>query len=168
MIHIKPFKVFESSESDIKINDNFWRWFDKSKVTHNKEPLIVYHGSQSDFDEFKGYSFFTDDYMNADGYASGEYVYEVYLRMNTPLTIDCKGKKWDEIDTPYGTSTIMVIQNINRGKHDGVIFTNVKDSWIDDEDYQDPGTVYVTFSANQVKSIYNDGSWDINDNNIFS
>lgn len=168
MIHIKPFKVFENSESDIKINDNFWRWFGKSKVTYKKEPLIVYHGSQSDFDEFKGYSFFTDDYMNADGYASGEYVYEVYLRMNNPLTIDCKGKKWDEIDTPYGTSTTMVLQNINRGKHDGVIFTNVKDSWIDDEDYQDPGTVYVTFSANQVKSIYNDGSWDINDNNIFS
>jgi hypothetical protein len=62
----------------------------------------------------------------------------------------------------------MVAGNVDRNKYDGVIFINIKDSWIDDVDYQDAGTVFVTFSANQVKSIENDGRWDVNNNNMFS
>ena len=58
--------------------------------------------------------------------------------------------------------------NVDRNKYDGVIFNNIKDNWIDDEDYQDASTVYVTFSSGQVKSVENDGSWDISDDNIYS
>jgi hypothetical protein len=38
----------------------------------------------------------------------------------------------------------------------------------DDADYQDSDTIYVTFKPNQIKSIENDGTWDIGDDNIFS
>ena len=68
----------------------------------------------------------------------------------------------------YGTSTRDIAGNVDRNKYDGVIFINVKDSWIDDEDYQDASTIYVTFKANQIKSVDNDGTWDIGDDNIFS
>ena len=149
--------------------NNFWKWFGNSKVVDkNGDPLVVYHGSQSEFSEFDGDSYFTDDYMNADGYAGGEYVYEVYLSIKNPLVIDANGKKWDDIETPYGTSTGEVVGNVDRKKYDGVIFNNIKDNWIDDVDYQDPSIVYVTFSSNQIKSIENDGTWDVADNDIYS
>lgn len=164
----KKKKTFESNTED-NLNDNFWKWFGDSKVIDkNGKPLVVYHGSHSEFSEFDGVSYFTDDYMNADGYASGEYVYEVYLSMKNPLIIDANGKKWDKIETPYGTTTQAVVGNVDGNKYDGVIFNNIKDSWIDDEDYQDPSTVYVTFSSNQIKSVDNDGTWNVKDNDIYS
>ena len=84
------------------------------------------------------------------------------------MVIDANGKKWDDIETPYGTSTEEVVGNVDRKKYDGVIFNNIKDNWIDDVDYQDPSIVYVTFSSNQIKSIENDGTWDVADNDIYS
>lgn len=150
-------------------NNNFKKWFNGSKVVdRNGNPLIVYHGSEFEFDEFIGDCYFTDDFYIADGYASGEYVYEVYLSMKNPLILDCDGRKWDDIETPYGTTTQGVVGNVDRSKYDGIIFTNIKDSWIDDVDYQDPSVVYVPFNPNQIKSTDNDGTWDVNDNNIFS
>jgi hypothetical protein len=106
--------------------------------------------------------------MIADGYANGEYVYEVYLSIKKPLIVDCKGKKWNKLKTKFGLSTQEVVSNTDTNKYDGVIFINIKDSWIDDEDYQDASIVYVTFNSNQIKSIDNDGSFDLNDKNIYS
>lgn len=161
---MKYIKLFEEYN-----NDNFWKWFKDSKVVDNKgEPLVVYHGSNSDFEEFMGDTFFTDDYFNADGYANGNYVYEVYLSIKRPLIVDCQNRKWDNINTEYGTTTIDVVANIDRSKYDGVIFINIKDSWIDDEDYQDASTVYVTFYSNQIKSAeYNNGDFNMNNPNIY-
>lgn len=168
---IKNFTTYvkEDLSNENNLNDKFYSWFNGSKVIDKGgKPLIVYHGSQSDFEEFEGHVYFTDDYMNADGYAAGEYVYEVYLSLKNPLIVDCQDRKWDDIETPYGTTTRDVVGNVDESKYDGVIFINVKDSWIDDVEYQDASTVYVTFKPNQIKSTENDGSWDINDNNIFS
>ena len=159
----------EQQNVENNINNNFKKWFGSSKIVDNSgKPLVVYHGSQSDFEEFVGDNYFTDDYMNADGYAGGEHVYEVYLSLKKPLIINCQDKKWDDIDTPYGTTTQMVASVVDRSKYDGIIFVNIKDSWIDDVDYQDAGTVYVTFRPSQIKSVENDGSWDLDDGNIYS
>lgn len=151
-------------------NTNFKKWFRNSKVVDNHgNPLIVYHGSNVEIDEFIDVvTYFTDDYMNADGYAGGEYIYDVYLSIQNPLIIDCQNRKWDDIDSPYGSTTQGVVGNVYGSEYDGVIFINVKDSWIDDVDYQDASTVYVTFSPKQIKSVDNDGSWDKNDNDIYS
>ena len=159
----------EQQSVESNLNDNFKKWFGNSKVVDKRgNPLVVYHGSQSDFEEFDGQSYFTDDYMNADGYAGGEYVYGVYLSVKKPLIVDCQDKKWDDIETPYGTTTQSVAGNVDRSKYDGIIFINVKDSWIDDVDYQDASTVYVTFKPTQIKSTENDGTWNIDDKNIYS
>ena len=157
-----------SENSDIEnLNDNFWSWFRGSKIVNNGKPLPVYHGSSSSFNKFRGASYFTDDWFNADGYAGGENVYEVYLNIKNPLIVDGGDKKWDDIETEYGSSTQEVVGNVP-SSYDGVIFKNIKDSWIDDVEYQDSGTVYVTFKANQIKAIDNDGTWDSNDDNIYS
>ena len=161
----------EQQETQTNLNNNFRKWFGSSKVVYNGNPLPVYHGSKSEneFSEFEGDTYFTDDYMNADGYAGGGYVYEVYISIKNPLVVDAKDRKWDDIETEDGTtSTQGIVGTVDRSKYDGVIFINIKDSWIDDVDYQDASTVYVTFKPNQIKSVDNDGTWDINDNNIYS
>ncbi len=105
---------------------------------------LVYHGSQVPLKRFsnKQGTFFTDDMMMADGYAGGEYVYEGYLNLKNALVIDAKGRKWDDLKTPYGESTQEIALNLDTKKYDGIVFENIKDSWIDDADYQDPATIY--------------------------
>jgi hypothetical protein len=161
-------EISNAENEQQSLNNNFRKWFGGSKVVYNGKPLVVYHGSHSDFEEFVGDVYFTDDYMNADGYAGGEYVYDVYLKIKRPLMVDCQDRKWDDLDTPYGTTTHMVVSSVDRNKYDGVIFKNIKDSWIDDVDYQDAGTIYAVFSSTQIKSTENDGTWDANDKNIYS
>ena len=112
----------------IKLYENyndFDKWFKGSKVVDkNGKPLVVYHGSHTEITEFYDGTFFTADYMNADGYAGGEYVYEAYLSIKRPLIIDAKGKKWDELETPHGSSTQEIVGNLD-SKYDGIIFNNV-------------------------------------------
>lgn len=160
----------EQHQTETNINSNFKKWFANSKVVdkHGK-PLVVYHGSNIEIEEFEDtITYFTDDYMNADGYAGGEYVYDVYLSIQNPLIVDCQDRKWDDIDTPYGSTTQGVVSSVDESKYDGVIFINIKDSWIDDVDYQDSSTVYVTFSPKQIKSVDNNGTWNKNNNDIYS
>ncbi len=159
----------EQQNIESNLNDNFWKWFGGSKVVDkSNKPLVVYHGSAFEFEEFKGDTYFTDDYFIADGYAGGEYVYEVYLSIKKPLIIDAKDRKWDDIETTGGTTTTQnIVRTVDGSKYDGVIFINIKDSWIDDVDYQDASTIYVTFKPNQIKSVNNDGTWNMNDNNIY-
>lgn len=137
-----------------KPKSKFDKWFEGSKAVDSKgKPLVVYHGSQTDITEFHdGGTYFTDDFMNADGYAGGENVYEAYLSIKKPLVIDAKGKKWDEIETPYGTSTQEVVGKLDTKKYDGVIFNNIKDSWIDDVDYLDPSTIYWVAKVSQMRA----------------
>jgi GNAT superfamily N-acetyltransferase len=149
-LKVKPSDTL-SSDAKGFYNKEFRDWFKGSKVvTKDGKPLIVYHGSREEITEWYDGSYFTDDYYNAEGYASGEYVYEGYISLKKPLIIDAKGKKWDEIDTPYGTSTQEVVGNLDTKKYDGIIFNNIKDSWIDDEEAQDPATIYWVAKASQM------------------
>ena len=54
--------------------------------------IHAYHGTTAEFNVFEGGAFFTDDYFNADGYASGERVIDAYLRLDNPLVIDANGE----------------------------------------------------------------------------
>ena len=119
-------------------------------VDENGEPMPVYHGTTEDFEIFMGGSYFTDDYMNADGYASGEIVLETFLNIKNPLTIDSKGRKWDNLKSKYGSSTQEITGKLDEKKYDGVIFNNINDNWFDDEE-GDSQNVYYTVNPNQVK-----------------
>lgn len=139
---------------------SFKSWFGNSKVVDaNGDPLVVYHGSRVDIGEFHdGMIFFTDDYYTADGYAGGEYVYDVYLSIQNPFIVDADDKKWDNLGTSGDITTVEIAGKVDKNKYDGVIFYNIKDSWIDDVDYQDSGTVYVVFSAKQIRQYQVDTS----------
>ena len=47
----KFLKEQESIEGNI--NDNFWKWFGASKVKKGSKPLVLYHGTKTNFDVFK-------------------------------------------------------------------------------------------------------------------
>jgi len=147
---------------------NFYKWFGDSKVVDEQgRPLVVYHGTTADFDTFAENSFFTNDYFNADGYASGEKVFEVYLKLSKPLVVDAKGKKWNQLDTKYGTTTREIIGKVSNKDFDGVIFENINDDWTDDEESENYTTDYIPFKSNQIKSVDNRGTFDIANPNIY-
>lgn len=95
------------SEGDNK--ENFDQWFGDSQIVdENGDPKVVYHGSESEFEEFakqdtaEGY-FFTDDKEAAEGY--GEKIYPVYLKMENPVDLrdpvefyrNIKKEDWDSL-----------------------------------------------------------------------
>ena len=140
--------LIEKSEPRFRVAESQAELDEFVKDSEVKE--TVYHGTTAEFSDFEGGAFFTDDYWNADGYASGERIVEAKIKLNNPMIIDADGKKWDEINNPLGTSTTEIISNVNEEEYDGVVFNNIKDSWIDDVDYQDAGTVYYVFSNDQI------------------
>lgn len=119
----------------------------KSAEEFVKAQPVVYHGTSANLKSFnnKQGTYFTDDYMNADGYASGNNVYEGHLNLKNPLVIDAKGKLYNDLKTEYGKSTNEIVGNVDKSKYDGVIFKNIKDNFIDDAESQDPGTIYYAF-----------------------
>ena len=112
--------------------------------------IRAYHGTTQEFNVFNGGAFFTDDYFNADGYAEGERVIDAFLKIENPLFIDAKGAKWDELNTEYGETTREIVRRADNGNYDGVIFEDIADSWIDDED-GGTFTVYYPFKNDQIK-----------------
>ena len=112
-----------------------------------KGQTLVYHGTSAKLKQFnnKQGAFFTDDMMNAEGYAGGENVYEGYLDFKKPFVIDAKGRLYNDLKTEYGKSTQEIVDKIDQKKYDGVIFKNIKDSWVDDVDTQYPITIYYAF-----------------------
>jgi len=136
----------------------------KSAEEFVKKQPVVYHGSATELKQFnnKQGTFFTDDMMNADGYAGGENVYEGYINFKNPLVIDAKGKLHRELSTPYGKTTREIVANVDSKKYDGVIFKNIKDSWIDDAEADTPSTIYYAFkprdsflNKSQLTDIWN-------------
>lgn len=119
----------------------------KSAEEFVKSRTPVYHGTTANLKKFsnKQGTYFTDDMMNAEGYANGENVYEGYLNLKNPLVIDAKGKLYNDLKTEYGKTTNEIVSNVDKNKYDGVIFKNIKDSWVDDADAQDPITIYHAF-----------------------
>jgi len=122
-----------------------------------KGQTLVYHGSPEPLKKFeKRGAFFTEEYADATGFAgTPDNVYEGYLNLKKPLVIDAKGKKWDEIVSPYGKSTQEIISNAKKTKDfDGVVFKNVIDNIADDVEAGVPGTIRYPFDAN--KSFINE------------
>lgn len=88
---------------------NFWNWFGDSKVVDAQgRPLVVYHGTNADFDVFntkgRGKSFdsgafFTANPAIADTYTAGQNgnVMPVYLRISAMAEIDADGQNWKRL-----------------------------------------------------------------------
>lgn len=152
-------------------SDNFKKWFgdwekapeQASKVVDESgEPLVVYHGTRQDFNEFsksksgdnykfvKKGQFFTDNPEEASFYTElkdydnnirkGEYpnIKPVFLTMKNPIVREIKGNATNYLDRNLN----IFFKNAKAGKNDGIIVKG------DDG----TGNVYVTINPNQIKS----------------
>ena len=175
----------QSLAQEIKRDKNFKLWFGDSKVVDETgKPLIVFHGTNENFDAFtKGINgfFFTADPKYASKYSwergVGSQVYPIYLKLENPFIANRKnledyfkkeyGAKGEELESyieqyynsnPWERDRIDIYARNN--SHDGIIIPN---------DLTIEGTrekSYVVFNPTQIKSIFNRGTFDPNDQNI--
>lgn len=167
--------IIESSDSNL--NDNFKRWFGNSKVVNSDgSPMIVYHGTNIEFNKFNytkarngwlstGF-YFTDDRIYAKDY--GNKIISVFLSLRNPFVIEGDIQvgdgsiKWaktvkEQINEKYPLTKEMDwkdVSNFLKTKgHDGIINSL---------------NLICVFYPSSIKSVENDGSWDSNDDDIYS
>ena len=168
------------------INDAFWKWFGNSKVVDsNGDPLVVYHGTYNDILDFLSFntrrshrdkmgSYFTHDPDLASKMHGGlKRIIPVYLSIQNPF--DVKDVERENIAQVAGYdqtvqsvmraqgragqySTLEFLDNrydlvprLKKKGYDGVIF-----------DGEQEGITYVVFKPTQVKSVFNRGTWELN------
>jgi hypothetical protein len=174
-------------------NPNFKKWFgDSVIVDENGNPKIVYHGTQSKFDEFKtdtGFIYVTDNPKYASNLSymrkpnGGENVIPLYVRIENPLDLRPLGLKVSEDKfreflgyKKKNSSRSKVIQKVHllvrtysdvltNNVWDGIIMTESAKSYFGDSNGF-ISDVYVVFDKNQIKSIYNKGNWSFSDDRI--
>jgi len=157
-------------ENETNLNDNFWKWFGDSKVVNpDGSPMVVYHGSDVNFDVFDGSkisrgAFGSGFYFTSDKSETKEYgnkFYSVYLSIKNPITTN-------EIQH-------LMLSIINDGM-------SLNDNTFKDEitircrklgydgfvhKYPDGKLFIVAFSPTQIKSVDNRGTWNPTDPNIY-
>lgn len=143
-----------------KINDNFRLWFNRSKIVKNNEPLVMYNGSDEEFNIFNkqtnsfinnelGY-YFSDNENIAKYYGKPK---KYYLSIKNP-------KHFSDIDFQSHLNYMnkkelkALKKELLKKEYDGISYSN--------------NSIVVAFYSNQIKSIDNDGSWDTDDDNIYS
>lgn len=141
----------------------------------NGKPLRVYHGTtnfeeqsvwnektktfdtdykkftvfKNQYDEQTGH-FFNSNADNAGGY--GSTLYEVYLKMNKPLVINCKNANYSAVSYKGQIKdTYEWAEYAKNNGYDGVIFKNIRDG-VDYGDLQSSTDDYVVFNSSQIKS----------------
>ena len=134
----------------------FWNWFGDSIVVDEQgRPLVVYHGTNKEFNSFKQGNFpkllkmgagiyFTDNQQSAIRYAQrfsdGKgVVMPVYLSLQNPLILE----------SPLSP------RPQDMSKYDGIIAGEKGNLEI------------VVFEPNQIKSVNNTGEFDVNNKDIF-
>lgn len=138
---------------------NFWRWFGDSKVVDEQgRPLVVYHGTMSEFDTFdinkakegvfgKGFYFAFDETLPSK---IGRIVMPVYLKVENPINAE------EKVETTWGgykpkRSIVEIRKEVKKSKYDGVIAA---------------GEIMVKNNT-QIKSVDNRGTYSADTGNIY-
>ena len=171
---------------------NFWNWFKGSKVVDEQgRPLVVYHGTRSEFSTFDTeYVFTTNDKNTSDRYGTS---LALYISIKNPYIIEANDNMWNAVKIPEDIFT-QFEYHINK-LQDDIYTENELEEYGDDilpireiveiivnnrdifncdgiivkNIQEDEGIVddYVVFSSNQVKSISNNSNYNKEDNNIY-
>jgi hypothetical protein len=162
----------------------FSNWFGDSKVvTPEGKPLVVYHGTASEFNVFntgRGAIYFSSDRQAAQAYADynedgdgDPRVVEAYLRIKNPMLID---RAWADENMADGDGidwTVLdeVAYQAGQNGHDGLILRGLPDfAGMDGENrIEREYDQYIVFDSKQIKSATgNRGTFDPNDPNILN
>lgn len=157
---------------------NFWRWFGESRVTDNSgRPLVVYHGTASDFAEFsndfygestgvgdlgEGFYFTTKKTVASsfaqDAFGDSPNVMPVYLKIDNPApnNVMTSNDVVDALDDMMGFTSVHEI--LGQLGHDGIEFNH---------HHEESGIEFVVFSPEQIKSaLGNTGAFDPESPNV--
>lgn len=175
----------------------FKAWFGDSKVVDEKgKPLIVYHGTPNLFSAFdKAYLpepsandpgfygqgfYFADSYPGAWRYTKGKgVVLPLYLSIRNPLVLDdVYNKMMREIPLERIKELGIYKKGLETGKYAGFFFDeyvteNRLSKKLSDHakakgyDGIKAGKEYVAFEPNQIKSVYNRGTWNAGSDDIY-
>lgn len=170
------------SKRDVTQLPEFKKWFGNSKVVDKDgSPIILYHGTPmpiySKFNKKKqgGWGGALGFWFATTGHAASQFarnvyagqgagIYPVYLSIQNPIEF----RGWEEFTRKVDSYRRSDITNrvkalkkevLARG-HDGVIIRN------SDTDFGGVRDDYVVFKPNQIKSIYNKGTFSVNSNDI--
>ena len=183
---------FQLKETDTN-TENFKNWFKDSKVVDEEgNPLKMYHGTNHKFDKFQTEmipQFFTTLREYAEGYTNTNNIMQVYLNIKKPFdTTDEEARKiYNEEFIPYikekrnrdiepiTVSRMVDFVEVDKGlypflrkmqregklDYDGIIVDEKNDLFYSDS------RSFIPLQANQIKSVYNYGAWDVNEANIY-
>ena len=174
---IREYLNEQASLENVKLNDNFRNWFGNSKVVDKDgNPMICYHGSNAKFSYFNydkslkssGHKsekigfFFTNNFDIANSYSGRRItpyedkpfsiVYSAFLKIENPIYIEYN-KYYSLFEDENLKNELNKFLNEIKN-HDGIIVGDFIE--------------IVVFKSNQIKSVENDGTWDIGDENIYS
>lgn len=166
--------------TDVTQTQEFRDWFGDSKVVDDQgKPLVVYHGTNAEFDAFdpaaRGQNypddagfFFESQYDDAETWArSGDgdvRVVEAYLSLQNPLIID-SGK--DAPSEFWFMNRLAFTNQARQGGHDGVIVRG-EDFVHDPNAPSDIQAMYIAFEPTQIKSVDNVGTFGPSNPDIFA
>jgi len=153
-----------SSTDEVLESSSFKKWFKESKVVNKQgKPLVVYHGTTKSFNTFdesklydkdRGFYFtsdpgmadmFTYSSLNAPGQEEvGGNIIPVYLQIKNPYYVDYSKNLMG--------ATAKIVQQAKNDGHDGLI--DLREN------------IYQVFEPNQIKSVFNKGTFNPNDPRI--
>jgi hypothetical protein len=142
-------------------NPNFWKWFGNSKVVDkNGNPLVVYHATNGDFDEFKPESsayYFAENPEYASNVTHGCIVVKRGQNI-MPVYLSIKNPK--EVSFPINHQTVDKYLNSHE-------YLKELPDGLTGYDAASKEKVWVVFKQNKIKSATgNNGNFNPNSNNI--
>lgn len=226
-----PVKAYKDGKADINTPE-FKRWFGDSKVVDkNGRPLVVYHGTNADFDTFKGTKILNSSEGVGFNFAVKKNIAEafgkvmpVYLKLENPVyaygNIDLVSDTYEndfEIENQEAIQNAIYKVKENLEQKGYTFYNEVYADMLDDlaehsqaqkvldglldlggyiqEDYDAEtlyndirqaeidafgidgyvtnnygaagGKIYIAFKSNQIKSVYNRGTFSTKSNNIY-
>ena len=183
--------VIDANVTQKKAENETYSVNDVSKVVdENGEPLVVYHGTpdsrgiykhgfrtrkeaifNDQQDEPQKSFFFSDDVRVADTYAdplrSSDYqnaepeTLPLFINIREATMLNLRGARWRQVDD--------AIVSAKKAGHDGLVIRNVVDPYNLPEATprtRRSMTTYVAFAPNQIKSIFNRGTFDADEDSI--
>lgn len=152
---------------------NFYNWFSDSKVVDlYGRPIVVYHGTNLQFDTFKMLSagttfdfpagaYFSSNKRLAKGYTNNGIIMPVYLKMENPYVDNAEGKTFNKFYDSMASKMNYASQN----GYDGYIVRKIRDSANQKSTIK--ADTYVVFNPTQIKSIDNRGTYSPTEGNIY-
>jgi len=146
----------------------FKSWFGDSKVVDKSgKPLVVYHGSNSQFNKFNSVNdgiYFAKDTTHE--FVEGtNFTYSSFIKIEKPYYTKKRAEVEGAIYKGDWNNNISFAAELKKKGYDGIIYEGGKDDDYPEVEYNPPQ--YVAFNPNQVKSATgNKGSFNPKSNDM--